>query len=297
MKQYSFLLCLIGLPLCSVAQVKKASFHDDQLKEYNRWLNVSLLSANLKIDSGSTSYQRNNDTLTITLRSAYQGLDSLVSAWNSLDKRLAKERQTSVAELLHQQGAFLFDLKPQQFKILVEGNQHESFRRIYYTESIQDKRIGVLSGSPIVILIQELRLPVSQKKIRLSGKPLVKAVTQKLANELKRYYSDKPSSLFYSVQVDTSREFFNSLLYRITCLKNEITNDNYFEFIELQIDVAQQANSSVEVRLAIKGKFCAGLRCPNQREKFYYSMDGKYDGNLSSYTTLMEKRVEQWLSN
>ncbi|GAB3169698.1 hypothetical protein GCM10027291_20460 [Telluribacter humicola] len=283
-------ICLIAGN--AFGQNREAHFYRDQLVEFDQWLSTTHISDNLKIDS--VSYQQEGDTLVLLLRSGYKTIDSLSTSWNSVDNQLL-ERLTSLVELLHQQGSFLFDLPPGLLRIEVQGSGGQPFSEIYFTEEVKYKNLSVMSGKPIIIPAQELHLP-SFKRIPLPGKPLVKAVTQTLARELKRYYSSKPSSWFYSVQVDTTRTFYNSLIYRVTCLKNEITNDNYFESIELTVDVAQQAKSTVEVRLTIRGKYSGGLLCPEQRDKFYYSMDGKYDGNVNLYASVMERRIEEWLS-
>ncbi|WP_247236408.1 hypothetical protein [Telluribacter sp. SYSU D00476] len=294
MKKCILLLYLYSLSALSYAQDKEAQFYKDQLAEYNHWLSDTQLSAYLKIDS--LSHQQKGDTLVLTLVSNYLTLDSLSTAWNATNNFLLSDRRISLAEVLHQQGAFLFDLSPQHLRFEILGAYQVPLGQIVYTERARMLKNVTMSGKPIVIAVQELRLPSAYKRITLSGKQLVKAVTQTLAQELKQYYSSKPSSWFYSVKVDTTRTFYNSLIYRVTCLKNEIINEDYFEAIELAVDVAQQANNSVEVRLAVRGKYCGGLLCPEQRDKFYYSMDGKYDGHVNAYAGLMEKRIEQWLS-
>lgn len=154
-----------------------------------------------------------------------------------------------------------------------------------------------MSGKPVVISLEELRLPISSKRITLNGKHLVKAVSSVLSSQLNKYYGTKPSSWLYSVKVDTARSSYNKLVYRVSCLKNEIIDDGYFEFIEITLDVAQQPNGSIEVRLGLKGKYCGGLLCPQQREKFYYSMDTKYGGKLADYSDFLERKIEQWLSD
>ncbi|WP_273211056.1 hypothetical protein [Runella zeae] len=296
MKYYLSCILITVINFHSYTQDKESSFFKEQLTEYNQWLTSSHLSNNLKIYT--ISQQLAEKTLTITIQSNYISLDSLLSVWKGLDNNLSVKNQISIAELLHQQAAFLFDLQPQNLKIKITAKNGEIFSEIYFTDSVEEKHLSTLSGDPIKILLQDLKLPAAYRKIKLSGKSLVKAVTKTLGTELANYYKSKPSSLFYSIHVDTSQTFYNFFTYRITCLKNEIIQENYFEFIEITVDVAQQSitHNAIEIRVSVKGKFCGGIRCPEQRTKFYYSMNEKYDSNLQSYAEIMKKRIEQWLN-
>ena len=295
MRKKCFLYSLTLLSFWCNAQNNEKVFFDQQLTEYKHWLDSNHISANLKINT--FSYTKEGDTLVIRLKTDYQSVDSLPVVWRKLDSLFISDRRLSLADYLHQQGAFLFDFRPELLKIYILGSSDIRYRELSYTTSIKDKNLVTLGGNPITIKLEELRLPASYKKIPLSGKPLVKAVSRSLAIQLDKYYRNKPASWFYSVKVDTTRSSYNKLIYRVSCLKNEIINENYFEFIEITLDIAQQANSSIEVRLGLKGKYCGGLHCPEQREKFYYSMDSKYEGKLTDYTNFLERKIDQWLSN
>lgn len=294
MKKLFLIIFLITQADFLSAQDNNDLFFTEQLREYKKWLDITKLSTNLNIDTCSYIYKQ--DTLTIFLKSNYFSLDSLISSWDSLDNLLTKNNQVSAGELLHNQATFLFDLFPKNLKIIVQRQNKEYYREIFFNNTVEEKSLKIMSNDPIKITIQNLKLPNNSKILKQSGNKLVNVIRQELERQIKLYYASK-SSWLYSVNIDTLRTYFNSINYRITCLKSEILDESYFEFIELSIEIAEQNNNYIEIRTNIKGKYCGGLRCPKQREKFYYLMEERYANKLSEYSAKMENKILNWLSN
>ncbi|MEL6944871.1 MAG: hypothetical protein AAFO82_19615, partial [Bacteroidota bacterium] len=121
----------------------------------------------------------------------------------------------------------------------------------------------------------------------------VEKVRRYLGNYLQRYYQNKGTS-WYKAHIDTTRAYYNKLLYRVTCLNNEVIQDGYFEYLQIKLEVTQQGDQ-IKLNFGLMGKYASGLICPRQKTKFYKSMETYYPKELEEYAEHLHNKLKDQL--
>lgn len=267
-------------------------FFLQQVEEFGNWLDTTNISSIAHIDH----LEIYSDNLSLILESNYKTDDSLKVAWNSLQEQYDNTQIEQISERILNTFAFLCDIGPDSVTIYIKGREFkDSGVKIYYKDYIRvdENFSNVLSSGIFEINLKDIRIEHGKRMNTLSSGTSVSQVRKSISDYLLNYYSDKNGG-WYKVNVDTTRNFFNKFTYRITCIKNEIISDGYFEFIQIQIKVYQK-DDDIQVSIDVQGKYASGILCPNQREKFYKSMETTYPGTVERYTELMLDRINNHL--
>ncbi len=267
-------------------------FFNQQVKEFGIWLNKTNISSIAHIES----LEVNSNNLSLILISNYKTDDSLKIAWKSLQNAFDKTQNEQISEKILNTFAFLCDIGPDSVTIFIKGKEFKnSGIKIYYKDyvKVDENFSNTLASGILEIKLKDLSIEHSKTISKDTSGASVSQVRKLISNFIKDYYSHK-NGHWYTVNVDTTRNFFNKFTYIVTCIKNEIISDGYFEFIQIQIQVYQK-EKQLQLSYDIIGKYAPGILCPKQRDKFYKSMDTYYPGKVEQYAQETMDRINTYL--
>jgi len=271
---------------------KDSIFFKNQIKEFGIWLQKT------KIDQiANIVYPEiKQDKLILNLESNFESDDSLKVMWDLLQSNYDKSHKNLIGKKLFKTLAFLCDIGPDSLIIQIYGqNKSIAAIKLHYKDyfRIEENYIKVL-GRILEMNIDDIKVSKGRNLKLLTKEESVRQITKLISSYLFKFYSEKPSGWYYTINVDTSRTYFSKFTYKVTCIKNEIISDGYYEFIDINIEVFKSLND-VKINIDILGKYGTGLFCPKQREKFYKSMDTDYWGKVNGYTIEITNGIENFL--
>lgn len=296
MKKYiNLIIFLLTFVQYNYAQnlCKYKSFFKQEKHEYAEWLNSTHISDIAYLEDMKVSKEK----VTLYLRSNYSTDDSLKAAWTSLEKKYTEQYNMRIGDKMFSTFIFLFDLKPEQAEIIISGNQFSNSKiRIYQgNEGVKadDDFPNVMAGGILEISLQNLTFTKTTDGCNLESNIDITQVRRQIGSFLQDYYKDK-GTLFYTARIDTTRSYLNNLDYRITCLKDEIIDDNVYEFIKVEVSIFA-SRDKLNVVYDITGKYASGLICSETKQKFYSTMETKYSGALNDYAKDIGAKIENHL--
>lgn len=279
------------------------SFFEKQLPEYNAWMK------SIGIDAIATTkaVQAYNSNVVFYLQSVFATDDSLKVAWKAAQDQYYKKYRGRIGERLFDQLAFLYDLELDELEIIILGNQYSNTNiRIYHRDNylqIEENFPNFFGASDIIIkkdlFEKDFVVPIGKLNVNAlvdeNGQRVIAVdkIRAYLGDYLQKYYSDKGTT-WYKAHIDTDRTYYNKMIYRVTCLNNEIIQDGFFEYIQIKVEVAEQGEE-VLVKFDLLGKYASGLICPKQKTKFYKSMETYYPNELKDYAEYIHDKLENHL--
>lgn len=269
-------------------------YFENQIKEYKIWLEKTGLTPISNIHT----FDVYTDKVVLTLQSSYATDDSLKAYWNANQREFYRNNNHLISDKLFEQFIFLLDLLPNQAEIVIVGKQfHDSYLKIHYTTYLQveENFPSVMAAGTVNIKLDELKFSNTESKLKVDGdkSELISEIRRNLSHFLIDYYEDK-GTYWYTAQVDTSKTFYNTFTYIITCLNNEIISEGHYEFIKYNITI-ERIENTISVQYDISGKFAAGIFCPKQREAIYKPIESYYPGALDEYANDMKNRINDKL--
>jgi hypothetical protein len=267
-------------------------FFHQQVKEFGNWLNKTNIRSIAKIDH----LEINSNNLSLILVSNYKTDDSLKVAWRTLQKQFDNTQIEQISEKIFNTFTFLCAIGPDSVSIYIKGKEFKDDGiKIYYKDYVRtDENFpNTLASGILELKLKDISLEHGKKLSSVKSGTSVSQVRRSINDFIKDYYSHKNGG-WYRVNVDTTRNFFNKSTYIITCIKNEIISDGYFEFIQIQVQVYLKGDS-IQISYDILGKYATGILCPNQRDKFYKSMETYYQGKVEQYAEEMKERINTHL--
>jgi hypothetical protein len=267
-------------------------FFQQQKEEFSFWLQSNGMDKVFFVSDLNIS----QDKLILKLQSQFETDDSLNVAWDEIQQAYYELSKRRISEKMFDLFIFLCDLEPELAEIHIYGKQSRCIR-IYY-----DKYFKLEEGFPkkqseggnIEIPLENIKYHKTGSQFTQDQKGVtVSELTKDIGTFLYEYYKEKNGGI-YKVNVDTSRSYVHHFVYRITCLKNEIIQNNFFEFIQIKVVVTQQSQT-IQLQYDIQGKYAPYLRCPKQRDEFYKSIEAHYPDAIENYTEHIHNKLESFL--
>lgn len=300
MKKYIYpIVFLLGLAQYSHAQnlCKHKAFFKKQKKEYVEWLN----STHISDIAYSKKIKVDKDKVTLYLNSSYATDDSLKVAWNSLEQKYVEQHNMRVGHKMFSTFIFLFDLEPEQAEIIISGNQFSNSKiRIYQGKEdikVDNDFPNIMTGGNFDIPLQNLTFIKTNNECDLENDKSIAEVRKRIGSFLQEYYADKDKeTYFYQVRIDTTRSYLNKLVYHITCVKGEILDEGFFEYIKIEVKIFAPKDE-LNVSYDITGKYASGILCPGRGKKYYKSVETYYSNELEEYAEYIGDRIKNALIN
>jgi hypothetical protein len=277
---------------------KDEVFFKNQLTEFHEWLRSTNLNGIVKIDS----LQVSPDLVKLYMKSEVKTDDSLKVIWRELQTQFDEIHNGRVGEKMFETLSFLFDLGLDSLQILIltpESNVPKiklSYSNYFREDENFPNTLGqVIINPDIFNPLEKVAIPITEKSYKTRGKRAeVPEVRRAISHFLHDYYKNKGTA-FYSAVIDTSRSagIYNKVIYRMTCLNNEIVQNGFFEFIQFKVEVMEE-NNAVLIKYDIQGKYASGILCPNLREDFYKNIDPK---QVEEYAEMMQDKIKYYLKS
>ena len=278
-------------------------FFDEQKEEFTAWVKTIGFDA-IAIPKRAVAEQHK---VTFYFQSVFATDDSLRVAWETAQNLYYQQYRGRVGERIFDQLAFLYDVALDELEIKILGNEFKTTNiAIFHQDNhlqVEENFPNVFANSKIILqkdlFKKELALPLGKLNVNaLVAKESKKNITTDniciyLGNYLQDYYRKKGTS-WYRAHVDTTRTYYNKIIYRVTCLNNEIIQDGFFEYLQIKVEVAQQGDE-VSVTFDLIGKYAPGLICPEQKSKFYKSMETYYPNELEEYAKHLQDKIEDYI--
>lgn len=267
-------------------------------EEYKSWLDSNGIATVFTVRNLEVYV----DQLILNLDSNYATDDSLKTAWNILQKDYYEKTEGRISEKMHNYFTFLYGIEPTQAKLIIHGNQYSNthMRMFYELDSdsvdmsfvLEEEFPQVQAGGVLEIPMKELRLPKTAHSTVPDKAWTIPDLQDSIEVFLERYYKSK-SKGWYTVRVN-KKSYHSEFRYRVTCIYNEIINEGYYESIEIKI-ILSNIDNTFRMQYDILGKYGPYLLCPEEKDRFYKSIDTHYPNKLEEYAEHINKMLEAYL--
>lgn len=286
-----FYVLLSGNVLAQEDLTADLPFFQEQLPEYQNWLKTLGVDAYFTTDGVAVA----EDKVKVSLKSQLSD-DSLKVVWKELNRKYYEENRWRFGQKLFGQLVFLLDLKDPQLELLIFSQEtNDTLVHVYFLEYLRVEEFfsnKMVSGI-INIPLESVNLDAHTATERMEGAAYkAEEVARALGQFIRKYYESRQGGWWADPEIDVSNSYFCYFKYDITCIKNEILSDGYYEFIQFEVEVLKQ-DKEILVKYDIKGKYAPYILCPGKRNKFYKMMDD--EAAMESYSRKMSKKIESFL--
>lgn len=271
-------------------------FYQAQIPEFKAWLQTYHFDRLVQVEG----IQVHSNQVILHLVSNFNAnpFDSLAMAWDAMQFEYEQLYNEAMEKRLFEAFVFHNDLQPHQAKIHIRSHHPRLFDLTIWADHWGDihieenARVSYLSSGIFNINQKELR-QMSHGGRDTLGYQSVMSVRRAISQYLFNYYSEKGTPVLYKAQIDTTRTYHNELTYKITNISHEVLDDGFFEYIRINIAVAQKGDL-VEIKWNFQGKYGSGILFA-PRESQYKNMEVRYANQLQSYEKDLIKQITHHL--
>ena len=270
---------------------KDQKFFESKIPEFENWLKVTQLNKHLKVGDLYVG----QDTLIVTLESNYD-CNKTTFLWKEIRKKYYVVHQRRFEQKLMDVLSFQMEVNPEEIRIKIICKDEEKFKvQIHYENNrlkVEEFILESMGNGTIKIPVDEVKNIYHVPKDTLANISIEK-VRKGLSKFLLSYYESKGTAFLYKAQVDTSRTYYNELVYEISHLNNEVLDEGFYELLRIGIRIAQDGKK-VEIDYTFQGKYGSGVFFVPRRSD-YKDMEVYYPLALFDYERMLVKKIEEHL--
>ncbi len=233
----------------------------------------------------------------LELKGNYETDDSLGLAWELLQNKYDSTQNKILGKRMFRTFSFLCDIGLDSVLIFMKAkNNSDTLLKIFNEDYIMvtESFPSAHSINQVELRIESLNLESTSVFNRLTNNDSVLGLRKAISNCLISYYNLKNIE-HESINIDTSRTYYNEFTHLITCVRNEITSSGYWEFIQIHVEIYNTDHEEIGYKLELAGKLGSGIFCPKKRERFYQNIENHYPGKVSIYKKDIENRIKSCL--
>ena len=270
------------------------AFLYQQLTDFQLWMDMYHYNQLLEVER----LEVHAKSVVLYLKSRFQEgpVDSLALLWPAFKREFKRVRGEPAEKKLLKAFAFQMEIPLEAAKINIKSSNTRFFDlKIYYKEGLvrmEEQMMSYMVNGNFDIDIDDLKIIYRERKDTIT-ETTIGNVRQAISRYLYNHYRKKGTPVLYKAKIDTTRTYFNEFTYDITNISHEILDAGYYEYIRINIKIAQQSRH-VEIAYDFQGKYGSGIfKAP--RKSQYKNMEIYYPAQLKDYEENLIKQIANYL--